>query len=71
MKFCLNFFAGSFTAPKVAAEIGRNGVGVELNKKMFGDSIIKNLKKTKNLFSNVINFEEFNLLDEAKENKQI
>ena len=70
-EYVLDPFAGSFTAPKVAAEIGRNGVGVELNKKMFGDSIIKNLKKTKNLFSNVINFEEFNLLDEAKENKQI
>ena len=67
----LDPFAGSFTAPKVAAEIGRIGVGVELNKKMFGDSIIKNLNKTKNLFSNEINFDQFSLLDEPKENKQI
>ena len=70
-EYVLDPFAGSFTAPKVAAEIGRIGVGVELNKKMFGDSIIKNLNKTKNLFSNEINFDQFSLLDEPKENKQI
>lgn len=68
----LDPFAGSFTAPKVAAELGRVGIGVELNKKMFGKSILKNLSNQKDkLFSEKILIEEFDILNEEKNNKQI
>ena len=68
----LDPFAGSFTSPKVAAELGRVGIGIELNKKMFGKSIMNKLTSgEEKLFGSKLTVEEFNLLKEKKENKQI
>jgi len=68
----LDPFAGSFTVPKLAAELGRVGIGVELNKKMFGKSILKNLSsQNDSLFGEILTIEEFDLLGEKKTNKQI
>lgn len=39
----LDPFGGSMTTPIVASKLGRNGVGIELNKAMFEDSIRKNI----------------------------
>lgn len=49
----LDPFAGSFTSAIIAKRLGRIGIGIELNKKMFRDSIIKNINKNFNepLFS--------------------
>lgn len=41
----LDPFAGSFTSAIVSKKLNRIGIGIELNKKMFRDSIIKNIKK--------------------------
>ena len=41
----LDPFAGSFTAPIEAAKLGRNGVGIEINKDMFRSSIVANAEK--------------------------
>ncbi len=68
----LDPFAGSFTSPKVAAELGRVGIGIELNKKMFGKSIMNKLTSGEDtLFSSKLLIEEFSLLKEKKENRQI
>ena len=40
-------FAGSFTVPIMAQQLGRIGIGVELRKDLFEKSIIKNIKKNK------------------------
>ncbi|MDW8437331.1 MAG: DNA methyltransferase [Chloroherpetonaceae bacterium] len=39
----LDPFAGSFTAPIVAKSLNRNGIGIELNKSMHRDSVVKRL----------------------------
>tara|TARA_Y100000591_G_C21759121_1_gene659109 strand:+ start:9 stop:1256 length:1248 start_codon:yes stop_codon:yes gene_type:complete len=68
----LDPFAGSFTSPKVAAELGRVGIGIELNKKMFGKSIMNKLTSDENtLFGSKLLIEEFSLLKEKKQNRQI
>ena len=68
----LDPFAGSFTSPKVAAELGRVGIGIELNKKMFGKSIMNKLTSGEDkLFGSNLTVEEFSLLKEKKENRQI
>lgn len=41
----LDPFAGSFTTAIEAVKLGRIGVGIELNKKMFGEAIQQNIKK--------------------------
>jgi DNA modification methylase len=41
----LDPFGGSFTSVIVAKRLGRIGVGIELNKEMFGKSSMQNLKK--------------------------
>ena len=41
----LDPFAGSFTSAIVATKLNRLGIGIELNKQMFRDSILKNIKK--------------------------
>ena len=57
----LDPFAGSFTAPKVAAQYGRIGIGIELNKKMFEKAIKTKLdKESKDVF-NKIRYEEWDL----------
>ena len=67
----LDPFAGSFTAPKVAAELGRVGVGVELNKKMFGKAIKNKLNsENETLFGPKLSYEEYSLLKEKKVNRQ-
>jgi DNA modification methylase len=67
----LDPFAGSFTAPKVAAKLGRIGIGVELNKKMFGKDIKKHLEKIDNsLFDHPTTWNEFSILKEKKVNRQ-
>lgn len=40
----LDPFAGSFTSAIVAKRLNRIGIGIELNKKMFKNSIIRNIK---------------------------
>ena len=41
----LDPFAGSFTTAIEAVKLGRIGVGIELNKRMFGEAIQQNIKK--------------------------
>lgn len=41
----LDPFAGSFTSAIVAKKLNRLGIGIELNKQMFRNSILKNIKK--------------------------
>jgi DNA modification methylase len=68
----LDPFAGSFTSPKVAAQLNRIGVGIELNKKEFGKAIIKNIDlDNDDFFKNKIKYDEFDLTKEEKLNKQI
>jgi DNA modification methylase len=42
----LDPFGGSFTSVIAAKQLSRIGVGIELNKEMFGNSSMKNLKKS-------------------------
>jgi len=68
----LDPFGGSFTTPKVAAQLNRVGIGVELNKKDFKNAIIQNISTNSNdLFKQKIYFEEYDLLKEQKVNKQL
>jgi DNA modification methylase len=68
----LDPFGGSFTTPKVAAQLNRIGIGVELNKKDFKDAIIQNISTNSNdLFKQKVYFEEYDLSKEIKLNKQI
>ena len=43
----LDPFAGSFTVPIMAQQLGRIGIGAELRKDLFKKSIIKNITKHK------------------------
>ncbi len=64
-EYVLDPFAGSFTSIIVAKKLGRIGVGIELNKKIFGKSSMLNLKNSlqPDIFnSKKINIAEFNLL---------
>ncbi len=64
-EYVLDPFAGSFTSIITAKQLGRIGVGVELNKEMFGKSSMQNLKKSlqPQLFdSKNIEISEFNIL---------
>tara|TARA_B100000029_G_scaffold352173_1_gene344681 strand:+ start:92 stop:1351 length:1260 start_codon:yes stop_codon:yes gene_type:complete len=68
----LDPFAGSFTTPKVAAELDRVGVGIEMGKKLFKSAIIKRLKATEpDMFKQKVKYKEFDLSKEKKLNKQI
>jgi DNA modification methylase len=68
----LDPFGGSFTTPKVAAQLNRIGIGVELNKKDFKNAIIQNISSNSNdLFKQKVYFEEYDLSKEKKLNKQI
>ena len=67
----LDPFAGSFTTPKVAAELGRIGIGIELNKKDFKDAIIKRLNGTRDLFQKKINFDQIDFSKDKINNKQL
>ena len=62
----------SFTTPKVAAQLNRIGIGVELNKKDFKKAIIQNISSNSNdLFKQNVYYEEFDLSKEKKLNKQL
>ena len=68
----LDPFAGSFTTPKVAAEMDRVGVGIEMGKKLFKPAIIKRLKAIEpDMFKQKVKYKEFDLSKEKKLNKQI
>ena len=68
----LDPFAGSFTTPKVAAELDRVGVGIEMGKKLFKPAIIKRLKAIEpDMFKQKVKYKEFDLSKEKKLNKQI
>jgi len=67
----LDPFAGSFTTPKVAAELGRVGIGIELNKNDFKESIIKRLKTTGDLLKKKINFDEIDFSKDKIINRQL
>ncbi|MGV3278629.1 DNA-methyltransferase [Rickettsiales bacterium LUAb2] len=56
----LDPFAGSFTTPIVANKLNRVGVGIELNKNMFKESIFKNINQKLPLSS----INEFDIADE-------
>lgn len=67
----LDPFAGSFTTPKVAAELGRVGIGIELNKNDFKEAIIKRLKTTGDLLKKKINFDEIDFSKDKIINRQL
>jgi|TARA_B110001452_G_scaffold226578_1_gene201031 DNA modification methylase len=68
----LDPFGGSFTTPKVAAELDRIGVGIEMGKKLFKPAIIKRLKAIEpDMFKKKVKYKEFDLSKEKKLNKQI
>jgi len=68
----LDPFGGSFTTPKVAAELHRTGIGVELNKKDFEKAIKQNIsQESSDLFKHKIYPSEWELTTEKKLNKQI
>ena len=68
----LDPFAGSFTTPKVAAELDRVGVGIEMGKKLFKPAIIKRIKAIEpDMFKQKVKYKEFDLSKEKKLNKQI
>ena len=52
-EYILDPFGGSFTSVIAANQLGRIGIGIELNKEMFGKSSMQNLKK--NLQSHLFN----------------
>lgn len=56
----LDPFAGSFTTAIAANKLGRVGVGIEINKKLFRKAIIKNISNSLNLFGENI-YEEYEL----------
>lgn len=45
-EYVLDPFGGSFTSVIISKQLGRIGVGIELNKEMFGKSSMQNLNKT-------------------------
>jgi DNA modification methylase len=55
----LDPFAGSFTSAIVAKKLNRIGLGIELNKKMFRESILKNIKK--NFNANLFNLKKIKI----------
>jgi DNA modification methylase len=67
-EFVLDPFAGSFTSAIEAKKLGRVGIGIELNKKMFRDAGIKNICNnfSQEIFdnSNEKLFSEFDCLGE-------
>jgi len=50
----LDPFGGSFTTPIVANRLDRIGIGIEINKERFRDSILKNISKKLGIFENYI-----------------
>ena len=60
----LDPFAGSFTTPIVASKFGRIGIGIELNKNLFRDAVIRRVKKEislQSLFGIERKYEEYDL----------
>jgi DNA modification methylase len=69
----LDPFAGSFTTAIVAAKHNRIGVGIELNKNLFRESVIRRLKKETShpdLFLGNIKYAEYDLSNLPKTNRQ-
>ena len=50
-EYVLDPFGGSFTSVIAAKKLGRIGIGIELNKKMFGESSLKNIVKSLQSFN--------------------
>lgn len=68
----LDPFGGSFTSPKVAAQLNRIGIGVELNKASFEQAIKKNITaESEDLFKQKVYPEEWDISKEQKLNKQV
>ncbi|TAE76028.1 MAG: helix-turn-helix domain-containing protein [Bacteroidetes bacterium] len=55
----LDPFGGSFTTPIVARNLHRTGIGIELNKEMYREAILRKIRSSQNLFGS-----EGNLFDE-------
>ena len=53
----LDPFAGSFTTPIVANKFNRVGIGIEINKDMFRESILQNIQKKVGLFGKVAEYD--------------
>jgi len=69
----LDPFAGSFTTVMVASRHNRIGVGIELNKNLFRESVIKTLKKEtsqSNLFGGIRKYAEYDLLNLSQTHRQ-
>jgi DNA modification methylase len=60
-EYVLDPFGGSFTSVIAAKQLNRIGIGIELNKEMFGKNSVQNIKKSleENIFKN--NISEFEL----------
>ena len=68
----LDPFAGSFTSPKIAADLKRIGVGIELNKGMFETAIMNRLKgNDEDLFFKKHKIDFYDLTNEEVLHKQI
>jgi len=66
----LDPFAGSFTSAKVAAELGRVGIGIELDTSL-KNSVMDRLSSVNTLFNNTINIDELDLSKKKKINRQL
>jgi len=69
----LDPFAGSFTTAIVAAKLGRIGVGIELNKHLFRESVIRRVKRMTqqmDLSGKRVKFAEYDLTYLPKVNRQ-
>ncbi len=67
----LDPFGGSFTSVIVAKKLNRIGIGIEINKKMFRDASLKNIKKSlaSNLSNNkFVDISEFNYAEKKEKN---
>jgi len=53
----LDPFAGSFTTPIVANKFNRVGIGIEINKDLFRESILQNIQKKVGLFGKVAEYD--------------
>jgi len=53
----LDPFGGSFTTPIVAHRLGRTGIGIEYNKQMFRESILKNIHNKIDMYASIKEFD--------------
>uniref|UniRef100_A0A7C4TH64 Methyltransferase n=1 Tax=candidate division WOR-3 bacterium TaxID=2052148 RepID=A0A7C4TH64_UNCW3 len=72
-EFVLDPFAGSFTTTIVAAKLNRIGIGIELNKKLFYDKVLKIIEKETtqgDLYAHHKKYAEYDLLHLPQTHRQ-